>query len=401
MALSPVTVINLMPVRNSGVYLPVAILSLLLLLVGVQLLRAPGLVPWRSRVSVPLIALAATAVLSGLQGAFFYDRSVLGQHRYVLVQIYAVALVCLSVGAAFATAALLRSTGDVRWVRRIFIALAAVLLVNGRLDSPLPTAGWWPMLGGHALAMALASLLFEAQQRWWLYALGAVFAAAVVLDVSLIPFVSDVPAQWISGWLVVGVPAAMLLLCRFPRAIALGVVPASAVLLYWQLPLVERVFVLAQAEGDFLRLRMWHDSLRITLLRPILGVGPGNYLDYAIRYAQIGLTFSSPHGNYQQIAAEMGLVGLGFALWLFYRALALGVTLFRNAADPLVRSMSIAAVCSLAGQLGAASLGDFVLPSYHNGGVRTIGVTVYAFVVMGVLMSLERLRQSPPSEPRP
>jgi O-antigen ligase len=246
------------------------------------------------------------------------------------------------------------------------------------------------MAAAHALSMALAWILYE-RGSWWGRAAAAAFVLGLLAHVVIVPFFANVKAQWLSGWIVVSVPIGLLLLFRFPRT-ALGLaVPAVAFFLYWKFDLVLRVYDLAEREGDFTRLTLWLDAIDLMARRPLFGVGPGNYLDYNLRYGTIGMSMSSPHGNYQQLAAETGLVGLGFALWLFYRALALGWSLFRRARDPLVRSLAIAAACSLAGQLTAAVVGDFVLPSYHNGGYQLVTSTIYAFVAMGLLISLERL----------
>lgn len=389
-AICPLAVVNLYPVRNSGIYLGVALLSLLLVLTALQAWRRPESIPWRSRLTVPLVALGVTAVAAGLQGAVFYDHSVLGKHRHVLVQIYAVALVVLSAATPFAVAAVVRSLADARLLRALVIAVSAALLLKTALRLDLPTTRWWPMVGTHALAMVLASLLFERHSSRWPYVLGALFAAATVGDVAIIPFFAAVRSQWISGWIAITVPAGLLLLYRFPRAFVGLALPAAALVLYWNFDLVERVVHLSREEGDFLRFRLWEDAASMTFQRPLLGIGPGNYLDYVMRYGQLGAVLSSPHGNYQQIGAEMGLVGLGFTLWLFWRCVSLGWRLHRSAADPLVRSLAIAASCSLAGQFAAAFIGDFVLPSYHNGGYHTITGTICGFVVVGLLMSLER-----------
>src|SRR5512143_749632 len=87
LSLSPLVQLNLYPVRNSGIILGVALSVLVVLVAMAQLVRRPDLLPARSKLTVPLVALALTAVVAGLQGALFYDRTVAGQHRYVEVQI--------------------------------------------------------------------------------------------------------------------------------------------------------------------------------------------------------------------------------------------------------------------------------------------------------------------------
>jgi len=263
--------------------------------------------------------------------------------------------------------------------------------VSRYLTVPIAEVAWWPMAAAHAVALVTAWMLFEGPRRAWQYIPAGAFVGITIAVVVLVPFLADVRNQWLSGWIVVSAPVGLLVLARFPRATCAAVLPVLALFVYWKLDQVERVYWLSYQEGDFVRFRLWEDAVKLTFERPLLGVGPGNYLDYNMRYGQLGVMFSSPHGNYQQIAAEMGFVGLGFLLWLAVRVVALGLRLYRDASDALVRSVAIAATCSLAAQLSAAVLGDFLIPSYHNGGYSSIGATVYAWVMIGVLLVLERI----------
>lgn len=394
--LSPLVYLNLFPVRNSGIYLGVALTLTVVLVALAQLMRRRDLAPWRSKLTVPLVALALTAVAAGVQGALFYDRTVSGQHRYVAVQIYAVGLIGLPIAVAFAIPILTRNLRDLRTLRRLIVAAGVILVLRGAFGyivprMLVPAAPWWPMAAAQGTALVAAWILFESHSRRWEIPLGLAFVGALLTLVVLVPFYGNVSNQWLSGWIAASVPIGLLILARFPRAVLRLSVPFLLFFVYWEYPQIERVFVLSRREGDFQRLLLWQDALRLTFQRPLFGIGPGNYLDYIMRYGQLGAMLSSPHGNYEQIAAEMGFVGLGFAVWLFARALALGLRLFRAASDPFVRSVSIAATCALGGQLSAAFLGDFVVPNYHNGGYASISATMFAWVMMGMLMTLERI----------
>lgn len=396
LVVSPLLQVNLLPVRGSGIYLGMVLLVLVVLTSMARVVRRPDLLPARSKLTVPLVALGLTAAVAGLQGALFYDRTVAGQHRYVSVQIYAVALVGLPVAAAFAIPILMRTLADLRLLRIIIVVASCLLVVRGAAGYvapgiPWPSAAWWPLAAAHGGALVMAWILFEAHRRRWEIPLAAAFVIAFLTVVVFVPFYADVPNQWLSGWIAASLPVGLLVVARFPRVVLPLGLPLLALFVYLEYPQIQRVFFLSQREGDFMRLRLWEDALKLTYQRPLFGIGPGNYLDYNMRYGQLGLMLSSPHGNYEQIAAEMGFVGLGFAVWLFLRALGLGLRLYRAAGEALTRSLAIAATCSLAGQFCAAFLGDFVVPSYHNGGYTSISATVYAWVMMGVLMSLERL----------
>src|SRR6185295_2359344 len=104
-------------------------------------------------------------------------------------------------------------------------------------------------------------------------------------------------------------------------------------------------------------------------------------------YAQIDIALSSAHGNYQQIVAEMGLIGIGFVLWLLIRAFGVAWRLYRSASDRLYRAIGLAVLGGLAGQMTAAVIGDYLLPSYHNGGHSNVNTTIYTWMWLGVLMA--------------
>lgn len=388
---APLTTIKLVTVRSSAITVTVAALVVVLAAAALVAYRDPDRVPWRSRLLLPLLALGAAAAIAALQGALLYDPQVLGRHRFALVQIYALALIEMSLATALAVAILIRDDDDVRWLRRAVVAAAVLLLARPLARGvPLPSLSWWPMAAAHGLSLALAWLLFE-RSRWWSRLAAATLVAAIVTRVTIVPFFADVSSQWLSGWIVTSVPIGLLVLARFPRTTLAIAVPVAVGFFAWNFGLVQRAVDLADKEGDFMRLLLWKDALELALRRPLFGVGPGNYLDYSLHYGGITRVMSSPHGNYQQLAAETGLIGLGFALWLFLRALALGWSLFRHSNDALIRSTAIGAAAAVAAQLAAAVVGDFVLPSYHNGGYVLIAATIYAWVSIGMLLSLERL----------
>jgi O-antigen ligase len=83
-------------------------------------------------------------------------------------------------------------------------------------------------------------------------------------------------------------------------------------------PAIER-----QEDTFGLRVRLWKIGLHMIVDRPVVGVGPGNFIVASPRYgggatAHRGL---GPHSSYVGMAAETGLVGLGLFLLLHVQAL--------------------------------------------------------------------------------
>jgi O-antigen ligase len=384
--------------RNAVILLGTALLALL---VVVRLARAAmggRLVLPRSTLTVPLLGVAATAILAGLQGALLIDPNVGSAHRFVLVQIYAVGLVLLSVAAAFVVAETISSATDVATVVRIIIGIGLVFGIALEAHRAYDVFGpwslvhlprWYPLVLAHAIALVYARLLFGPPLGWAARVVGAALVGWVLWDTMLRPFLRGGHGQWISGWLMIAPPIAVLTLLRAPRLVLGLGLTAGAALVYAVLPNILHAFTVAQREGDFGRFYIWSDALSFASMRPLLGIGPGNYLDYAKRYARVDMIYGSAHGDYQQIAAEMGLLGLLFVVWVFVRALALAWRTFRAAPEPWHRTVAVAALAVLVGQLSAAVIGDYLLPAYHNGGHFNIAVTIYNWVLLGILMGIE------------
>lgn len=384
---------GLIRVRNSTIVLTTAVLSVMLVRWGLMRLRRGDLSLPRSRLTIPLLAVALTAVASAVAGALFYDRAVQGVHRYLLVQVYAAALVVLSIAAAFFVNEQIQS-------RRILVATIATLVALGMIltlqalpaEGLLQTPRWYKIIICCAFSIVYAVILLGQPSTWWQWLL-SLLAVALVVRMPAASFIFH-ESQWISGWVMLGIPFFLLPIIRFPRIMVPATILAAIISCIVLWPRVEHAFAQARREGDFARLIIWQDALLISGMRPMLGTGPGNYIDYAERYAEVGIALSSAHGNYQQLIAEMGILGLGFVLWLLWRLLATAWHVFRHATDPLARVIGLATIGTIAGQAGASVMGDYLFPSYHNGGHGNISATIYTWIMVGILMSVERMMQT-------
>jgi O-antigen ligase len=384
--------VPLYTIRNSAVYFSTAYLSALLLLWVAGMLWRWRWRPESSRLRLPLLCVAAVAILSCAQGVAFYDPSVPGVHRFVLVQIYATALVVLSAGAALLVGSQLASVAALRWMFGILIGLGAALLLGLIIPIPFVRAPqWWQILVAHTVSLLYAMLLCNPPRAFWQRTLIAGVVVYGLVYIVVLPLLLP-QAQWLSGWLMLTVPLVFATFVIFRRAVLFLLLPALPVILLFSFPLLRKVAAIAQSEGDFLRLYIWQDALQLMLVRPVLGVGPGNYLDYAMRYSQGGAPlFGSAHGNYQQAVAEMGLLGLAAVVWVLARAMALAWRLFSSVEDPFLRAFVLGVMSSLAGQAVASLVGDYLIPAYHNAGHTNICSTVYIWVMIGALMAIERV----------
>jgi len=66
------------------------------------------------------------------------------------------------------------------------------------------------------------------------------------------------------------------------------------------------------------RLLWWWGALKMVCQRPLIGVGLGGFKTAYARYKLTGLNPSYPYNYFLQLAAEMGVVGLGVFLWFLF-----------------------------------------------------------------------------------
>jgi O-antigen ligase len=386
-ATAALSITPLYVVQSSTIQPGTAVLSVLLVIWGVQVLWQRNDLG-RSPLELALVAFIVVAIASCVQGMLWYDANVPGVHRSVGIEIYATALVVLSPATALLVASQLGAASAQRWLYRIFVGLCVLILVS--LSVPwLRWPRWWPLIVAHACALIYARLVCDPPLRFTARAVAVGLIVCALAEIVILPFFAPVEPQWISAWLMLVAPLAIITCWYVGWRLVFAAVPAVALLGYACVPFVQNAVTLARAEGDFGRLEIWRDAMTIAAQRPLLGVGPGNYLDYAIVYGHQPL-FGSAHGNYQQVAAEMGVIGLAAFLWVLACALFVAWRLVKSLRDPFMQALALGAASSLTGQVLAAVLGDYLVPAYHNGGHTTICVTVYSWVLIGCMLALDR-----------
>jgi hypothetical protein len=383
-ALAGLFTLPLYQMRSAGVFFSTAYLCLLLAGAANDLLWQRRGWPLPSSLTAPFLALAAVAVVTGIYGALVYDPSVPGVHRFALVQVYATALIVLSAAAALLVAYRLE---DVRAALAIVIGVGVCSGLASILMRPEGFgARWGIMLTAQAAALLYALLLRCPPRSFWLRSLSVAFILYTLIAYLALPLVARDKAQWVSVWIALVTSMAVISWTHFAKLRWRVMAPAALAVLVALWPYLRRAVERAQVEGDFGRVQVWADALRLWAMRPLLGVGPGNYSDYIERYAS-HVPYGSAHGNYQHVAAETGLLGIAAMLWVLAASFHLAWRVQRSA-DPFRASVALGVLGALSGQAAAAVVGDYLLPAYHNGGHTNICVTLYIWMLIGTLMAV-------------
>jgi O-antigen ligase len=341
-------------------------------------------------------------VLSAVEGILAPDPSVPRLRRRTATQLYGAALVLLSILAVPLAARRLDRT-----TRPWFVAILSLVgFASPRFEDD-GSDSWRARIVAPAMSLALARLIGRGHRP----ASRALDAGLIGLGVHALATLSKerTRAPWVSLWVAAAVDLASVVVLRFgARSLPVLAIATIMSVLAMRRELMAHVRS-AVAIGDFDRSIIWRDTLELVARRPWLGVGPGNYPDYAVRYFHryrdapdpyrvMRAGFSSAHGNYPQVAAELGLAGLAALGWTLAECVGLGRRLARSTAPSADVDLAVGATGAIAGEAAASLLGDYLLPAYHNGGHRHLPVTVCTWLLMGALLAIESDSTGAPGE---
>jgi O-antigen ligase len=260
-------------------------------------------------------------------------------------------------------------------------------LANSAIGNRIPVqAPWWPVL-----VLLPAGFLFVTALDPKKGAFARVLALAGVALAVAIVLVRDI--FWVSGWLGLAACLATVTYVHSKKVFLVGMVLVAVVVLAYSPFFYQNVIVESSKAGDYDRIALMKGAWRYATTFP-LGVGPGNYRSYNSFYygRKWGTTaYTSAHGTYTQHLSEMGIPGLVLFLaipicgfrWLLRR--------YRKMPSGFSRNFVLGAMGQLVGISLAALIGDYVIPTYHNGGLVTFSATVYSWLIWGLAVSHVRL----------
>jgi O-antigen ligase len=139
--------------------------------------------------------------------------------------------------------------------------------------------------------------------------------------------------------------------------------------------------------GDFGRLRLAADAVRIWGEYPLLGVGPGNMWPYMHTYSVL----DTSHNQYTNVLLELGVAGLACVVAFIVAAFRTGLRLRHHLQAPFGRTLALGWLGAFAGVVAGGFTGDVLLPSVRNSGLETFGFIYPQWVLLGLLVSLARI----------
>ena len=390
--------IGLMLIMVVGMFVPMVgpggfngSILLIALLLGLWILdmvvrqRNIQLVP--SRTMLPIFIFIGICILALGMGQFSWYP--FASQAPMDAQLGGFVIYILSAGAFLLVANQVR---DLRWLKAIvwiFLILGGVYVV----------ARFIPGVGG--IVTSLYQRGVHSNSMFWIWLVALSFSQAVfnhrlrislragLLGVTLISlYVGFVQAgTWRSGWIPPLITIAAILYFRYAR-ILFVLIPFAGIY-GW---ILANQSIAAESYSWLTRIEAWKIVLSISKINLILGTGFANYYWYTPLFPILGwyVKFNS-HSQYVDLIAQVGLLGLGCFLWFFWEIGRLSMSLRASVPEGFTKAYVYGVIGGIAGTLVAAALVDWVLPFVYNIGMTGFRGSVFAWIFLGGLVSIEQI----------
>lgn len=356
---------------------------------------------YRAPVVVPIFVYLALSTWSTVNGMLFPNEQVLlhGPKQFWQVNALEVLLRVLALGSVLLIANTLEGR-LLKWAAWA-VVVPGVVTFTGLL-SFLPASSYLAFPQILAMAVLAAFAVDGGKRPWWVRAL----AGATALAIFGFYFLKG--TEWVSGWF--GGLVALAVVTFFGRRKLFWAGAAAVALLvvvnwgYFYQKVYSQNFYgsgptrdaarrgqMGTFEND--RTRMLRASVRYAGTFP-LGIGLGNYRSYNKYFGRPEVwnttTFTSAHGTYAQALSETGWPGL-FALLLLLYASGRTLRQTQRALPPgWQKTYTLGAYGGVLGIFAASFNGDYLFPTYHNGGMGTFGACIYTWYMLGVCLAIAR-----------
>ena len=357
---------------------------------------------YRAPVNVPICIYLVVSIWSTLNSLLFPNGLVLanGPKQFVQVNILEVLMRVLALGGLL----LVANTLQGRTLKAACIAaiLPGALTFTGLLTF-IPPSNY--LAFPQVLAMAVLTAIALTGEGWtpkWLRVLCGALALAILYTY----FIKG--AEWVSGWLGALV-AVGVITYHARRKLFWTVIGVLALIIivdfpyFYQTVYVSNFYGAGQTHdiarvghmGTFTndRTRMWGSALRYAMSFP-LGIGLGNFRSYQMYFGRVDVwnttTFTSAHGTYSQALSETGFAGLIALLLLLYTSGRMLKVYYYALPPGWSKTYVLGAWGGCVGVFCASFNGDYLFPTYHNGGMGSFGACVYTWFLVGLSVAIAR-----------
>jgi len=364
-------------------------LLLSIFLVGIWIIKMmlvdKRLVLKPSPANIPALGFMAVTVISLIWSNILRDPLVSAPSIFVFVQLGAASVMVISPAVTLLVANLIDSLRHIKIMVGIILAIGVIGLVENFLNVNLLT-----VIGGLTSAwivcIAFGLALFNDHIRLgWKVALiglvGAWFLWNLVLNLN-----------WYAGWLPGLVAVCVIAFLRSKRLFLAILVLLAVYILINRNSIADNIVFKQSNDGDT-RLAAWNANWSITSQHLLLGTGPAGYAAYYM--SLFPNQAMATHNNYIDIIAETGIVGTVFFLWLFGALVWQGFKVVRRLRGrrDFLEAVSVAIFGGLIGCIAIMAFGDWMVPFAYTQTIAGFNYTVYSWLFIGALLSLDYLTQ--------
>jgi hypothetical protein len=377
-------------------------IATLLMIWMARLLFRPGEKADRTELFPALLSYFLISAWSTANSLFLPNQAVLasGVKQYAQVNVIEILTRVLAFGAILLAANALRG----KWLKFAAVALltpgvASLFGIERMMPGPV---GWIGLPQILATALCAAFALDSGTPR-------AHRILAGVIALLLFGYLFLINTSWVSGWMGAFVSLA-LLTYHSQRKLFWGGVVAIALIVLANFPyFYENIYVanFYTTEGKLYAagIKVEENTLDNDRLRMIkaatlyawhfpLGIGCGNYRGYNGYFGRPDVwnttEFTSAHGTYAQTLSETGWLGLITFMWIIIGSARLLKRYYGVLPPGRRKTFMLGAWGAVVGLFCASFNGDYLLPTYHNGGMGTFGVCVYTWLTIGIAIATAR-----------
>lgn len=336
---------------------------------------------------IPLGIFVAYSVLNVVNSFIFWDPHVNRMYQYASVNMFELGIRVISAAALVMAATSIPDKKMLKWTSVALCCPCLITILDRLIGSPVTlNIPWWSLLSflpaSYCCALVLDSETTIRKR------IGSIIALILIIYYVLIQDIS-----WVSGWLGLLMTIMAVVFIKSKKAFAVAAVLAVCCVVIFNSYIQQNIISSSESEGDYQRFGLWEIAIKYATTFP-LGIGIGNYRSYNSYYYGVkwgATTHGSAHGTYAQLLTEMGFPGLLIFLWLLIGGFKWMLTSYRKMEPGPSKIFLLAAMGQLIGISIASIFGDYIIPSYHNGGPTNFCATIYSWLIWGVAVAHVRI----------
>lgn len=337
-----------------------------------------------ARINLPLLLFSIEVIISLFWGIAFRDPFINVWGSFPLVQAASALLIIISLATVLLTGNLITTEKQLQWIVGIFL-VAGVLGILDNFFSfirlPVNTRGLFAMW---VVAISTSMALFIKKMSIWLR-IGLVLLASAWFYWGF-----GMNIAWLAGWIsLIAVFMAVSLFRSWKLALGIVFLILIFIAIRWNY-LMEVINIENQISGST-RLFAWGVNWRITKDHLLFGTGPAGYAIYYMTY--FPTQAMATHNNYLDMISQTGLVGFVLMMWFFISLVWMGWQVLRRARGrgDFIEALSAACLAGTLGGLMMMIFGDWLFPFAYTQTIAGFDYSVFNWIFMGVILSLDQL----------